>query len=121
MTHLWEHKHPYYTSESNFYSNDCIHYHDSWEDFIDEWGDSDEDYNCLFRWDWKERDPVDYDSVDEIPEGDLLQLTFILQRKGIYLVNFVNVTKDDEDAVRAYLETKWDYMQRIWGGIAPSP
>ncbi len=56
--HLWEVEHEYYCNLGNYYAviDDCHQEYDSWQEFHDKEGDSDMDYNLLFRWDWKEED-----------------------------------------------------------------
>ena len=47
--------HPYYCNEGNYLAgnNDQPHDHyQTWESFMDAWGDSDMDYNFLFRCDY---------------------------------------------------------------------
>ena len=54
--HLWDFDHPYYCSESNYYSNEPGQTWESWVDFVNEgMYDSDPDLNLLFRWDWIRR------------------------------------------------------------------
>lgn len=108
--HLWEFEHPYYTSDTNFLSNDYTHRAGSWGEFIDEMGGFDIDLNLVVRWDWR------------TPEGPgerhELQLTYVLQRKGIYMVWLVTVTPDDEAAVREFLQPHWERLRENWAGIS---
>lgn len=50
MTHLWEMKHPYYCSESNYFKNGVGMHYESWAEFHAAMGDADDDYNLVFRW-----------------------------------------------------------------------
>ena len=111
---LWEIEHSYYASESNYFSNDYTTRYGDWAEFVDSEGRNDADLNCLFRWDWQRSDPSDYEDDPEDAPPDCVQLTFILQRKGIYRVVFVGVTEADEPAVREYLAGKARYIARLW-------
>ena len=122
--HLWEIDHPYYCNEGCFYTPGT-RFHEvhqeiaSWADFMDSWADADEDYNFLFRWDWKRSDPADYEwereenPAFELP-GDTLQLFYMLQRKAKPMSVFVKVNEEDEAAVTEFLRGKAEYMRKIW-------
>lgn len=98
-------QHSYYCNDSNFYSNDCFYEFDNLKLFLDEWDDADLDYNMLFRWDLKISDDRKY----------YLQLYFMQQRKGIFLINSINnVTDDDVPAILEYLKTRKDYLFKLW-------
>lgn len=104
MGHLWEHDHPYCAEEENFYHRGCNHRHASWADFIDGDPYADFDLNLLFRWDWHVWDDA----------GHELSLFWMLQRKGIYQSDTIAVTPDDEPAIRAWLEPRWQHMRTLW-------
>ena len=106
---LWKVDHPYYCSVHNYNSNESPIKYDSWDDFIAEMGDADDDYNFLFRWDWH-----DSDNEDEELEKDELNLHFMQQRKGKYVGMIVVVEKSDEQKIREYLEKKKRYMMEVW-------
>lgn len=114
--HLWEYDHPYYASENNYYSNEPGGTYESWAEFFAEFGDADMDYNLLIRWDWKKWDPEDHEPEDEVPEHDTLQLTYVMQRKGIYAAHFVKVTEADEPQVREFIAKYWAHTQKLWEG-----
>ena len=118
--HLWEHNHPYYATEGCYYTPgtrwDEVHADwSSWADFFADWGDTDLDYNLLYRWDWRRPDPFDYPDEDGIaaPEGELL-LFFMLQRKAKPFSHRINVTEADEPAVRAWLTTRAEHLRQVW-------
>lgn len=111
MKHLWEVNHAYYCNLGNYYSNGCGHSYESFRDFMSEWGNTDMDYNLLFRWDWKCENLDD----DESPTGyDSLEIFWMLQRKGAYLFCEIKVTKKDEQAVIDFLIPRWEYMKSLW-------
>ena len=93
MKHLWEVEHPYYCNEGNYYQNGCGQEYSTFAEFMESEGDSDIDYNLLFRWDWKEDGEYcfetnaaksSYNGDDYYRNGRLL-LFFMGQRKGAYL------------------------------------
>lgn len=123
--HLWEANHPYYCNDTNYLANGSLghgqHRYESWADFHEEWSleHTDMDYNLVFRWDWKKADPDDWDLAGEygVPEelpGDTLHLYYMMQRKGFFQVCLVQLTEDDEPAVREFLSAYADHMRKIW-------
>lgn len=116
MKHLWEVDHAYYCNEGNYYSNECGFEYKSWQDFIEEMGGVDKDYNLLFRWDWTEED----DDGEPNFKGDVnyrngkLKLFWMHQRKGRYVYNIVEVCRADEPAVIAYLTPFWQHLRDLW-------
>jgi hypothetical protein len=114
LMNLWDDDHPYYCSESNYYSNEPGERYDSWAEYLAAWGPNDKDLNLLFRWDWAKPDPDNYEDGETIPDHDTLWLFYVLQRKGIFLANQVRVTEADESSVREYLEGYWRHMRLLW-------
>lgn len=116
--HLWEIRHPYYCNEGNYFASGGqqpnMHY-ESWGEFLDEEGDSDMDYNLLFRWDWRPPDPKgeQWDNEDH-----QLLLFWMGQRKGLYRWTTIDVKPEDEEAVREFLNDRWDYLKSLWEGIS---
>lgn len=106
--HLWEHDHPYYATRGCYYSNECHQSFDSWTDFLDEWGEADEDYNLLYRWDWHPP------SEDDDRTDHELELFYMRQRMAAPFSVCVTVTEADEPAVREWLAKKWLHMMRLW-------
>ncbi|MNW28150.1 hypothetical protein D3C74_49650 [compost metagenome] len=105
--HLWEVKHPYYCNLSNYRTpaDEGGHKYASLQEFLEEWDDADLDYCLLFRWDWV---------ITEQGE-DELQTFWIMQRVGDYQYCTTKVNKGDEDKVKAFLQTRWEYMKELWG------
>lgn len=100
MTQLWEAQHPYYAQEGNFYSRGCHSIFHSWEEFKeDALYKGDRDLNLLYRWDWK---------------NDQLKLFYVFQRKAICCSALVRVQKNDEPAIRAYLECCARKLADLW-------
>lgn len=121
--HLWEARHPYYCTEGQYFVNQSAHQtiweFKSWSDFLAEMGESDMDYNLLFRWDWDERDcegNSTYTGDDNYRNGKL-KLFFMYQRKGYHSTSIVDVCRADEAAVRAFLEPRLDHLRSIWAPL----
>lgn len=120
--HLWEVDHPYYCSETNYFAtaDRTVTEYESWADFTNEWRDFDVDMNLVFRWDWRTPDPQDYGEGEVIPECDELAIFRMGQRKGLFTCQLVSVTKDDETAVREYLQPHLDRLMENWYPMLPS-
>ena len=110
MKHLWEVEHSYYCNQGNYTFNNAGSYYDSFDEFLESWGEMDLDYNLLFRWDWKDSQNPGY----ELSKGDELQLSWMLQRKGHYVFSVVKVKKEDELKVIEFLKPRLEYMKQLW-------
>ena len=109
---LWEVKHPYYAEEGNYAMKDCHVEYGSWADFVEEEGDSDLDYNLVYRWDWRLPD------ADDEEPCEVLKIYFMGQRKALCRSVEVAVTKADEEAVRAYLLPRWEKLRELWAPLS---
>lgn len=105
--HLWEFDHNYYCSaDGEFYS--------TWQDFIDEWGNADEDYNLLFRFDCMAESDW-WDEDEPLKENEkVCRFSFVLQRKDVICTQTVKIISEDELSVREYLQNKFDYLKQLW-------
>jgi hypothetical protein len=113
MTRLWETDHDYYACEGNYFSNDCHMECESWEEFLEEQGPLPDGLNLVYRWDWYTPDPEDFDEgEDHGPEQ--LRLFYMGQRKALARSVYVNVTRDDEPAIREWLLGQAKYMADLW-------
>ena len=103
--HLWEVTHSYYCTGNNFFASPddkyCVQHYLSWEAFCAKNKTQDKNFNLVFRWDWDE-------------ETDILMLFVMEQRKGLYRSVEIQVTKDDEESVKAWLLPRWEYMKKLW-------
>jgi hypothetical protein len=116
IKHLWEIDHPYYCNEGNYYAHESVEgQYDSWANFLEEEGDSDMDYNLLFRWDWWKADPNDENHCNKT---DVLMLFWMGQRKGLYRYTTVHVTDADETEVKEWLAKRWAYLVLLWEGVS---
>ncbi|AWB21192.1 hypothetical protein DA075_09935 [Methylobacterium currus] len=116
---LWEANHSYYCSESNFYSRDPHTKWDMWSSFVEEFGNSDLDYNLVFRWDWYEGDDWgagEYNGDDYYRNGRLLMF-FIMQRKGIFACHEISVCRADEPSVITFLKPRLAYLRDLWAPL----
>lgn len=109
-------EHPYYCSESNYYSNEASTKWETMSDFLDDMEKSDIDMNLVFRWDIKPN--RDYDT-DEILGGYYAEIFIIHQRKGIFHPCLIGeVTEKDVPRLKEYLSKHWDYLCELWQPLA---
>lgn len=118
MPHLWEIDHPYYCEEGNFYKTGLANQFGSWSEFTETWFcQGDHDQNLVFRWDWISwRRHPDPGLRSDSP--DVLLLFFVLQRKPILCSARIQITDDDEPAVRDWLEERAKTMAANWAPVA---
>lgn len=104
----------------NYYSNDPNYTYPSWAEFkavwagirdgddISTYGNYDDTYNFLFR----------YDINDRGENGFELELCFLLQRKGIYSHIFVeNIVDEDMPEINEWLKGRKEYLMALWEDI----
>ena len=108
--------HPYYSSDSNWYSNEAGETWESMTDFLDEYEDADVDMNLVFRWDIHENT----DDESDKPLGTYSAEIFIIhQRKGIYSPQRIESVKEDEiPRLKEYLAKHWAQMRKMWEPIS---
>ena len=114
MTHLWEHKHPYYWTEGAFFARGYHTNHASWAAFLAEMNDADEDLNLVCRWDWALDTGDDMETPAEPIGTGTLKIRYVIQRKGICMSHDVAVGPADEPAVREWLAKRWEKVQALW-------
>lgn len=117
MKHLWEAGHRYYCNESNYFAREsCESQYRSFAAFLEAEGNSDMDYNLLFRWDWKE----ETEEGEPTFNGDVyyrngkLKLFWMGQRKGLYRWSVVDVCRADEPAVIEFLRPRLEHLMSLW-------
>jgi hypothetical protein len=109
--------HPYYASDSNYYSNEASMSYETMADFLDEWEEYDVDMNLVYRWDVYER----YDEDDEPLGVYSAEVFIILQRKGIYKpISIDRIEETDVPRFRKYLQSHLETIQMMWRPIAPA-
>ncbi len=124
MKHLWECGHAYYCNEGNYFARGdqqpYCHYK-SFADFLEEEGDSDFDYNLLFRFDWIEEDGNGKPTFkgDNNYRNGVLKLFWIGQRKGLYRWTTIEVCRADEPDVIEFLKPRLQYLMGLWEPLSP--
>jgi len=104
-------KHPYYCSDSNYYSNEASQVYETWKDFYEEFGQADKDYNLCFRWDIKKNDETD--------QNYYMEVFYMLQRKGNFIpVMIKKVEESDVPAILKFLQEYWNAVQKLWQPIS---
>lgn len=123
MTHLWEVDHPYYISESNYFNRDCHTLYESWDEFANQFSDSDLDYNWFVAWDWREG--ADWELGTYNGDDYYRHARFILQRigrrKALLDSHEIKVCRADEPAILEFLRPRWEYMREMWEPIPNAP
>lgn len=113
---LWEIDHSYYMTEGNFFQGGCHEVYRSWAEFIDAEGNSDLDLNYVVRWDWLEGDDYgagEYTGDPNYRNGRFM-VQFVGQRKALLRSVEVEVCRNDEPAVIAYIQPRFEYMKELW-------
>jgi hypothetical protein len=103
--------HPYYCSDSNYYSNDPGGVWNSWGAFYNEYKDSDIDMNLIFRFDLKK---------SEEPNTYYLKAFMIHQRKGIFAPHLINnITESDIPTITELLQKHYETILKMWEPFKP--
>jgi len=99
-------EHPYYSSDSNYYSNLPAQQCETWQEFYEGEKGLDIDLNLCFRFDVKQDEETGLYSA---------YVFIIQQRKGIYRpVTIHSVTEDDVPTMIEYLQKHYNKMQELW-------
>jgi hypothetical protein len=113
---LRDSKHSYSGADQNYYmpgnmQDDLFRTYNSWTEFIES-GDSevDMDYNLMYRWDWNKEGK-------SYPTAEHVTFYWLQQRRGCVASDTIFVTKDDEPALRAYLQPFAAHMKDLWAPI----
>lgn len=105
-------EHPYYCSESNYYSNEAATKYNSMSDFIDDFKDADIDMNLVFRWDVHQN--RDYDT-DELINGYYAEVFMMHQRKGIFHPIYISeITEEEVQPFIEYLKPHLECLMKLW-------
>ena len=96
----------------NFYDSACTGEFQSWNEFKNSFlgfnddGTYDDKYHFVFRWD-----------INKIENGLFeLELCIMLQRKGIYIHNWINDISQEmlDTEVKEWLKCRREYIKRLW-------
>ena len=103
-------KHPYYASDSNYYSRDAAQHYNTWADFYEEFFDADIDMNLVYRWDITERDK----------SGRYYMEVFVIcQRKGIYMPIMIDyVDEKDVPQIIEFMKPHFEKLLSIWNPLS---
>jgi hypothetical protein len=107
--------HPYYCSDSNYYSNDAGKEWETMTDFLAEFDNADVDMNLVFRFDVQER--------DEGHPGRLMANVYMIhQRKGIFSPHRIkHINESEAERFSLYLSKHWIAIQELWTPFALPP
>ena len=108
--------HPYYCSDSNYYSNEGSMAFATMTDFLDEFETCVVDMNLCFRWDIKTKAEC---YGDDAGEGYCAEVFLMLQRKGIFRPCSVE-SVDEDEAVRfkAYALRHFETIKALWAPLS---
>lgn len=111
---LWEVDHSYYCNNANYYSNEALQKYSSVEEFLEEYKNSDMDYNLLFRWDWK---PLsEFSGEDEL--GEVICLYFMQQRRGKFVPVLAPINpearEEEEKVLYQFISERWAHLKDLW-------
>tara|TARA_B100002049_G_scaffold237323_1_gene228060 strand:+ start:11572 stop:11952 length:381 start_codon:yes stop_codon:yes gene_type:complete len=106
--------HPYYCSDSNYYSREFKQNYSTMTEFLDAWEELDVDQNLCFRWD------VTHSKDDEAELGEYFAEVFIMeQRRGLFIPCMINsIDEDEAKRFKAYAEKHWNTIRKIWSPLA---
>ena len=97
--------HPYYCSDSSYYSLGFNTTFSNWEEFYVGMGKSDLDMNLVFRWDVCQGDDGNY----------CMEIFIIHQRKGRFVPFMIDrVTDEDVPKILEYLKERQDHIKKLW-------
>ena len=107
-------EHPYYCSESNYYSNEAGATWETMTEFLDEFETADIDMNLVFRWDISPRG-------ESGEEADRYQAEVFMmhQRKGIFSPHQIKHINEKEcERFALYIAAHWQKLREIWEPIS---
>lgn len=105
-------EHPYYCSDSNYYSNEPRQRFTTMTEFLDAFEDADIDMNLCFRW--------DIHGPDEDSKRDhyTAEVFLILQRKGIFKpCAIANIAEHEVERFETYLRGHAETLMSMWRPI----
>lgn len=101
--------HPYYCSESNYYSREPGETYQTMTDFLNEFEDADVDMNLCFRWDIYQK---------ENSERFYGEVFLMLQRKGIFMpCRIDDISEQEVDRFEVYAKKHFATLMAMWAPI----
>ena len=113
-------EHPYYCSDSNYYSNEPSQRYKTVNDFLEAWNshlkdDSLIDMNLIFRFDVHQN----RDDNDDLTDGYWAEVFIIQQRKGIFVpINIEKYESSDDEKFEDVLKRHWIKLKELWNPIS---
>ena len=102
--------HPYYCSESNFYSNEPNQGYETATEFLDDFESADIDMNLVFRFDVQPRgeNGAEYGRY-------CAEIFMMLQRKGIFKPIYIkHINEKEAERLESYLAKHFEKIKEIW-------
>lgn len=99
--------HPYYCSNSNYYSNDASVTLNTWKDFYTMYKNADVDMNLIFRW--------DLHLTEGYTDRYSMYIFIMHQRKGIFapfIIKYVDET--DLHEILEILNKHYEKIKELW-------
>lgn len=109
-------EHPYYCSESNYYSNEPSKTYETMTEFLDCFESADVDLNLCFRWDIRNRSD---DGEGKKAGRYCAQVFIMLQRKGIFKpIEIESVNEIEADRFLKYAQKHWETIKEMWKPVS---
>jgi protein associated with RNAse G/E len=106
MSNITEVEHPYYMREGCYYKAGNLEHYDTWKEYFNDWKDSDDDMNLLWRFDFK---------IDEESKEISLDIFYIMQRKAYtYSCHIKKIEEKELKEIEKFLKTKAKKIIDIW-------
>ncbi len=100
--------HPFYCYNGNYYSAGAHQTFKTWNDFWTVYGNADNDYNLIFRWDILDDDHGKY----------RMELFCMQQRKGKFVpIMIETIVEDDVKQIVKYLQKCKQHLLELWEPI----
>ena len=102
--------HPYYASNSNYFSGEAGGTWETMTEFLDDMEDADIDMNLIYRWDIRPRGETGAET------GRYSAEVFIIrQRKGIYSPQVIkHINEAEAERFKALAQKHWETIKAIW-------
>lgn len=102
--------HPYYCSESNYYSNEASQRYETATEFLDDFESADVDMNLVFRWDVNPNGKTGADAGRYCAE-----IFMMLQRKGIFKPIYIaHINEAEAERLEQYLAKHFETIKALW-------
>jgi len=107
-------EHPYYCSDSNYFSNEANERYETMTEFLDDFEDADIDMNLVFRWDISPRGESGADA-----DRYSAEVFMMLQRKGIFKPIYIaHVNEKEAERFERYALKHYEVLQKLWAPLS---